>query len=281
MQRHLNYFSHFGAIGFPINSQIEFERLLKLAFESGQAVPFPGGKYVCWSPGEGVELWVKVRDRSVVGCAPYYRGEGRLTVALEAFHARSYEASVTDGALSGAVLPAEAAGAAFPIIVDLPGFEATVSRVVPPQTVTLQATAFALEMNCVADAAALADWRDAQQDRGTAATDDGIALAEASLTARVLRASLRTNPITQQNFLALVVQAPGGGTLDIVASHRAASGELIVGGTVQGDFWISGSILDATSSLDVPGRSGEAGKDAPIPVLSRLTNWVRGNTSGG
>jgi hypothetical protein len=121
-QRHLDYFSHFSAVGFPINSQVEFERLLKMAFETGQSVPLPGGngKYVLWEPGEAVQLWVKVKDRVVLGCAPHFRGEGSVQVEVQGFYPRPENIAVTDGALLGTALPTDAASRAFPLVADMP-----------------------------------------------------------------------------------------------------------------------------------------------------------------
>lgn len=291
MQRHLDYFSHFSAVGFPLRSQIEFERLLKMAFETGQAIPIPGGKYVVWEPGEGVQLWVKVKDRAVLGCAPHYSGEGKLQVEVQKFYARPENSAVTDGALLGTALSAFADSPPLPLVVDMPGFEETVSRTSLPRTVTVQATAFAREITCFPTADAFADWQSRQKEAPDARLESflfpvlaerqptsvagSLVSAEARITGRVLKAQRRTNPITHQTFIALVVAIPGGsGTIDIAASPQAASGELLVGGLIQGTFWISGRIMPAASAPEIPERA------APrlAPMLSRLTGWARGGS---
>lgn len=288
MQRHLDYFSHFSAIGFPISSQIEFERLLKMSFETGQAIPIHNGKYVVWEPGEGVQLWVKVKDRVVLGCSPHYSGEGVLKAQVRGFYSRPEDIAAADGALIGASLPLDAASASFPLIVDVPGFEAAASHVVPPQVVTLQVSAFAREMNCFPDSDAYARWQFAQPDAPsldsflfpglsaaqTGTSAGGPAPAEAHITARVVKAQMRINSITQQNFIALVAATTGGGTIDIVANPQAASGELLAGGIIQGAFWLSGRILDLSASSASPPSATQAA----LPILSRLTSWVRGGT---
>jgi hypothetical protein len=288
MQRHLDYFTHFSAVGFPISSQIEFERLLKMAFESGQAVPLHNGKYVVWEPGEGVQLWVKVKDRAVLGCAPHYRGEGTLQVNVQGFYSRPEDIAVTDGALLGTGLPIDAASASFSLVADVPGFEAAASRIAPPRTVTVQLAAFAREMNCFPDSSSFARWQRTQNDipdpesllfpalapPRSAPSAGGLVPAEALITARVLKAQMRVNPITQQNFIALVAAAPGGGTIDIAANPQAASGELTAGGIIHGAFWLSGAVHDTTTSSDAPERSAQA----ISPLLSRLTGWVRGGS---
>jgi hypothetical protein len=284
MQRHLDYFSHFNSVGFPVSSQMEFERLLKMAFENGQAVPFLNGKYVVWEPGEGVQLWVKVKNRVVLGCSPYYRGEGTLKVEIQGFYTRPEDIATIDGALLGNALPVDAVHSSFPLIVDIPGFEATASRVAPRQTVTLQATAFAREMNCFADSATFSRWQRTQENAPdpesvqfpglSVPSSSGIAPAEARITARVLKARRLTNPITQQSFIVLVIAAPGGGTIDVVANPQVASGELLAGGIIQGDFLLSGSVLPSPSMPDVPEKT----TNGISPMISRLTGWVRGGS---
>jgi hypothetical protein len=284
MQRHLDYFTHFNAVGFPVSSQIEFERLLKMAFESGKAVPILNGKYVVWEVGEGVQLWVKVKNRVVLGCSPHYQGEGTLRVEVQGFYSRPEDVAVTDGALLGTALPVDAASGPFPLVVDVPGFESAASRVIPPQTVTVQVTGFAREMNCFPDSAAFAEWQSTQNRKDVTETEsfrfpgltaappaNGLAPAEASITARVLKARMRINPITQQNFIALVVATPGGGTIDVAANPQAASGELLAGGIIQGTFWLSGRVQDETASSEIPERTNHS----VSPILSRLTGWVR------
>jgi hypothetical protein len=284
MQRHLDYFSHFNAVGFPISSQIEFERLLKMAFESGQPVPIQNGKYVVWEPGEGVQLWVKVKDRVVLGCSPHYRGEATLKVEVQSFHSRPEDIAATDGALRGTALPVDAASSSFPLVADVPGFEATASRVTPPQIVTVQVTGFAREINCFPNSDAFAKFQGTKNapesesflfpGLAAAPSAEGLTLAEAQIIARVLKASLRINPVTQQSFIALVVAAPGGGTIDIVATPQAASGELLAGGIIQGTFWLSGRVLDTLPSSEAPERTSHG----LSPILSRLTGWVRGGS---
>jgi hypothetical protein len=281
MQRHLHYFSHFNAVGFSIGSQIEFERLLKMAFESGQAVPIHNGRYVVWEPGEGVQLWVKVKDRVVLGCSPHYQGEGTLKVEVQGFYSRPEDIAATDGALIGTVIPVDAASASFPLVADVPGFEATASRVAAPQTVAVQATGFAREMNCFADSDAFAKCQGTTAISDTeffrfpgmtaAPSAEALIPAEVRITARVLKASLRINPVTQQSFIALVIAAPGGGTIDIAANPQVASGELLPGGIIQGTFWLSGRVLDTPRSSEAPERTSQG----LSPMLSRLTGWVR------
>lgn len=302
MSLRANYFRHFGAIGFPVHNQVEFEHLLKRALESGRMVPAVTGKYVAWAPGEGVEVWVKIKDRSVVRCTPHYVGEGALMVEATALYARSAD-EVADGALRGAVLPVEAGSAAYPAIFDLPGFEAVGSRLSLPATVSIQAAALAQEMRCFATEAAYVAWRQQnvppEDTTGVNGSDHtaasvtfpdftaadlspgAIPAATVRLTGRVLKAQMRTNPATGQNFLALVVRAPGGGTLDIAAEPQTASGDLTVGGVVTGTFRLSGRVQEVSAAASDTAAATESPRSAAPAVLSRLTHLLRGNGGGG
>ena len=266
--------------------QIEFERLLKMAFESGSEIPLLNGKYYLWEPGGGIQIWVKVKDRVVLGCTPHYSGEGVMKARIQGFYARPEEISVTEGAFLGTALPADGESAGFPLVVDMPGFESTASRIVPPQTVTVQIAAFAREMTCFPTVEAFAQWQRTTKNTPVSESfvfeetplmgnaSGGPAPAEALITAQVLKAGLQINPITQQNFIALVVRTPDGSTIDVVANSQAASGELLAGGIIQGTFWLSGTILGTASSPETQSQT----INSKAPMLSRLTGWARGGS---
>ena len=287
MQRPLSHFRYLTTVGFQVARQIEFERLLKMAFESGATIPLVNGKYYLWEPGGGIQIWVKVKDRVVLACAPHYSGEGAMRASIEGFYARPPEISVTEGAFVGTALPADSESAGFPLVVDVPGFEAVASRVVPPQTRTVQIAAFAREMTCFPTVEAFAQWQRTAKNAPisesfvfaeaplTGTVSSGPAPAEAVITAQVLKAGLQINPITQQNFIVLLVRTPDGSTVDVVAHQQVASGELLAGGIIRGTFWLSGSILESTS----PSESAAPTVQIKAPMLSRLTGWVRGGNS--
>jgi len=280
MPLNATYFQYFSAIGFPVSNQIDFERLLKLTLERGRSLPIIGGKYVVWQPGDGVELWVKIKDRGIRSCLPHFSGEGVLSILVSQLSGRTHE--FTDGALRGTAL---ADSGAYPLLLDLPDFESTAPHLAAQERVSMQVAALAREMYCFAEDRDYLAWA-RTNGRGNAPSLEmleaidalpGESLPDAALvtvTARVLKAQMRTNPATQQSFITLTAQAPGG-TVDVATEPRVASGDLVVGGLIHGTFRLTGRVRESASTRDTPEPET---KSSATPVLSRLTQWVRGSS---
>lgn len=242
--------SHLSAIGFPVETEAEFRELVARAAAGG--VSLPGGTYSRWAPGEGIELWVQLGEREVVGFNPHFAGSGRMRVAIQSV--RPEPAFPSEGKVYGWADPraGQPDGGAYPLIFDLPDFATAVAQLQPRSTVTIQLAAFAHDLTCYASddafAGAQGEVKFAPEsfvpaglfDSEGGEVDEPEALALVSGHVRAARVAV--NPVTGRSFHILLVQTVGG-TVDLVADPASVIGAPVVGGVVQGTFWLSGRIV--------------------------------------
>ena len=85
---------HFDSIGFVAEDETDLVPWVQRALREGDQYevlgvePGWGGRYICWSPGHGVQLWVNVDENGQVQSVdPHYEGRGRAYISLD----RSYD----------------------------------------------------------------------------------------------------------------------------------------------------------------------------------------------
>lgn len=241
--------SHLSDIGFPVRGTGDIEELVQRATEEGGL----SEPYIRWAPGQGVELWLQVTpEGEVVGFNPHFAGAGRMRIG--GVQLISSEEFPLDGCIHGWADPEdeEAESGLFPLVIDIPDFEHVRGRIATGEAVTVQVAAFAHELSCYASDEAF----DAAQEQGFKWApeafmpmglfgpdgEDVPPRAEALLSGHVRQAELRTNPVTGEPFHCLSVQTLGG-VVDVVADPSVVDGAPVVGGVVQGTFWLSGRVL--------------------------------------
>jgi hypothetical protein len=247
--------SHLTDIGFLINTEEEYLVLAQHAFEHGELFTMARGSYFRWSPGAGVELWGQLNsEHECIGLNPHFTGAGRMRVGLTV-KLETPASSPLDGAFHGWAEPSseDAESGWYPFVFDTPDF-CRYESVEPPCIVEAQIAAFAHEVTAYASKEALSS----ANSKG-----EGLHLADiafipmglfttqleaaeppqalAILSGEVLETALRTNPFTQQEFRWARVQALGG-VFDVVADPLVVTGEVVPGGILQGEFWLSGRL---------------------------------------
>ena len=271
---------HFDSIGFPAADDEDLQPFVRRALAEGDqlevigAEPGWGGRYVCWSPGAGAQLWVAVdEDGQPTRVDPHFAGRGRAHVALE----RSYD---YDGS-------APPAGGVF-CWVNPGGEEETKAGLDLPAYARFYDMACDLDGNALVQIAAFchggeafasdADYLDAQaraEDNLRFGVESFIPIglfdregrlppATARLSGRVLEAERLTNPATGRPFWAALVKTFGM-TVDVVADAEQMEGEPSAGGVVAGSFWLSALPADG------PKRAGAAAINATsagVPLAS-------------
>lgn len=262
--------SHLSAIGLPVGSQDEFRELTYRAYKNGRPVESPSGAYVAWSPSPGVQLWVELNaERAIVGCNPHFSGSGSVRVGI-AEHYTGYGTPL-EGRIYGWVepVPGYVDIGLYPVVIDIPDWDVSKELLPTGEVAEIQVSAFAHELYCYGSDA---DFEMSQQQElkwapesfvlsggseiGTA--DAGPPTPEAIFAGHVQVSELRRNKVTREVFHYLAVKTLGG-VYDVVADPAIIHGEPVVGGVVQGSFWLSGRVA-----------RDDAEHSSPSPIWARL-----------
>lgn len=247
---------HFDSIGFVADDDEDLQPYVQRALREGDQIevigadPGWGGRYVCWNPGHGVQLWVNVNEKGEVqGFDPHFEGRGRAHITLE----RSYDydtAPPTGGVFAWIGLGSEEeTKAGF----DLPAFARFYDMACDYDgNALVQVAAFTHGAEVFADVAA---YRAAQEQLQEANPDLAFAVesflpigyfdaegqippATARLSGIILEAQRVINPITERSFHAVLVKTVGM-TVDVVADDEQLTGQPVPGGVLAGAFWLS------------------------------------------
>jgi hypothetical protein len=250
--------SHFSSLGFPLEMDTPYQERLLNAALSGDQLRSRDGAYVRWTPGAGVELWLQVQAREVIGLAPHFAGEAIMRVALTERVPRPEESPLAGAFYGWANPPADAPDdGEYPFVFDLPD-AGRFAGLALPCVASVQLAAFAQELRCFPSEAAFdASQGDAELKYAAESfiptgtfVEAGIPpTAYAMFTSRVVRAQRRVNPFSGGAFWWLCV-ATLGGQVDVVADPLVVDGEPMAGGIAQGSFWLSGRLPSALADSD-------------------------------
>jgi hypothetical protein len=234
-------------LGFRIEDDEQLSSLIGSATAEGAPVPSRTGTYFRWAPGAGVELWFRLGPGGrVCSCTPHFAGSSSLRV-------RVAEVAGRVGELGGTLYAWTALGAhgdifeGPPLVLELPDLDLVRERLHANATISVQVTAFANAAECFADETAFRQWQEGRPQpmapeffipSGAFAQP---ARAEAALAGHIELAEQRVNPATRDTFHHLRVRTPIG-AIDVVAAPDSMDGVPVVGGVLQGYFWLSGRI---------------------------------------
>jgi hypothetical protein len=262
---------HFSVIGFNAGSAEELADLVsRLPDAGGQSQPCAPGFYYRWRSDAGSELWIHMQKDgehlSIVGVTPFFSGQGRMPVRVMKKRQRPF-----DNAFEGAVFVEIEPGArphqcATVALFDLVDFACWQNRH-GPFLAQAQISAFPHDLAVFPDESTFARAQAGEmvkfapesffasglfsgpgEGSGQAVFHDPNdrefhAPSRAFFTGRVLKAELRRNAVTGQDFHAALVKTLGG-TLDVVADKRQIHGALQPGNIVQGEFWLCGRLIE-------------------------------------
>ena len=249
---------HFDSIGFVADDEGELTPFVERALREGDQLEVLGadagwgGRYVCWSPGGGAQIWVNVDEKGEVrGFDPHYAGRGRAYVTIE----RSYDydtAPPTGGVFAWVNLGGEEeTRAGF----DLPGFARFYDMACDYEgNALIQPTAFThgAEVFDTVDEYVAYQTQQLDADHPELAfavesflpigllgeSDARIPPATARLSGIILEAERVTNPATGRVFHAVLVKTVGM-TVDVVADDEQLTGEPKPGKVLAGSVWMS------------------------------------------
>jgi hypothetical protein len=253
--------SHLSTIGFRVADEQSWQDLVMRTVTQGEVLPFAGGRYARWSPGAGAEMWAGIRDDGrIEGANPHFAGSSRMAVSVtELLPDRGSELDGTLHCWAEPVSPDDPESGVFPFLADVPDFMVARGRLRPPAMAVLQVAAFAHSLDCwPGDASYEAAQRERWKGKPGFAAESFIPsglffpggeprdpVAEAIFTGHVEEAGVLWNPSTKAPFHRLLVRTLGG-TIDVVADPSIVHVEPVVGGVVQGNFWLSARVVEVS-----------------------------------
>jgi hypothetical protein len=261
--------NNFSTIGFDVPTQDALSDLFRIVATSGTVETSPLGRYVRWPEGPGEQLWAQVdQTGAAVGLNPYFEGSAGLPVAV--VDAVRDPEHPMDGYVWCWAAPRDddPESGDYPVVIDLPDFDAATDGLTLPWFGSMQVAAFARSLDCWPDDAAYEaseaeKWAHRAVDgerevKGFAAESfiptgtfsigeqaDAPPSAQAWFTGHVLDTTVRTNAHTGLTFHHVLVHTLGG-EYDVVADPEVLDGEPAVGGVVQVSAWLTGRLLPAS-----------------------------------
>lgn len=242
-------------IGFDVNTEEEFFQLLETAYTMGNSYKTKAGTYHRYTDRSGAELWVQVsNDNELLGGNPHYDGKSRRRVCLTEAVLR--EGMPMDGGFHCWAEPAnkkDPESGLYPFVFDLPDFR-TITGLQFPCDCTIQLTAFAHDISLYDSEA---DYEAKVTDEHKMATQSFIPVglfsdeenaaspqqAFGMFTGIVRDVKIKRNVLGKQDFYWLLVDTYGG-EVDVVADMRLAEKEPVKTGIIQGQFWLSGRVIE-------------------------------------
>ncbi|HEX7313636.1 MAG TPA: hypothetical protein VF297_06930 [Pyrinomonadaceae bacterium] len=250
-------------IGFVDRSAVALLNLVRQVCEHGEVIETAAMKYVKWSVGEGLELWLRFKDGEPE-LLPYpgFAGGSRMKVALLEKTPRQ-EPLRGDGAFycrGRACAGANWVAGRNPFVFDTHNYHAH-DGLSLPRVCTIQLTAFAFNMTGYPTEE---DFEEAYpgDEQGfcwdykhfiplcmTAPRHEGGELQEASaeVSGYVTDTAIITNPVTGHDFCWARLETIGG-EVDVVCSPDRLSGYLVKGGLAATTCYLYGRLIDDDSN---------------------------------
>lgn len=267
------------SLGFPTDDAFSYFDLHLQLFECGQSIRTSAGIYFLWEPGEGVEIWSKLRPNEEVSyLRPFFSGSARMQVAL--VETKMYEEGkniLADGFFIAYPKPQKGVGfvsehktlqygdgtysSYLPFLFDVPDYD-RYAGVELPALLDVQLTAFPLTMRAYETED---DWVDEQIEWDTSGEEDPYVWSgetfvpdltlfqretpeqypkpTAFLAGTVLETAIITNPVTGVDFSWAKLRTAAG-EIDMVASAKELDGYLVTDGVAAGNFYLAGHLLD-------------------------------------
>jgi len=250
--------SNFSNIGFNVTTQEEFQQLLENAYKTSKQIKITEGAYSVFTDSSGAELFMQFNKKNeLLGANPHFKGKSKRIVCLTNTVERPE--SELDGAFHCWAEPTEVNNpdsGAYPFVFDLPDFK-TIDLIDFPKNFDIQLTAFPQELS-IYDSEKEYDESQTSEPKwaiqsfvpsglfsfGEGEKDPNPPQATGMFTGVIKHFERKRNELTNEEFYWLLVDTLGG-EVDVVADIRFFEKEPLINGIVQGQFWLSGQILNA------------------------------------
>lgn len=250
--------SNLSDIGFPVAGEQDVNELIMQVLEHVREIRCPNGFYLKFSDTSGAEIYLQGnKDQELIGFNPHFAGKSRRRVGLA--RAIERDSSELDGGFFGWADPQslkiEHTGM-YPFVFDLPDFR-TVGEIEFPKILDIQLTAFASSdfglFNNEQEFFATPDPRPKLSSRSF--VPSGMFMPDKKSTpiepprpfaffAGIIKEfELKTNQFSGEQFYWFLIDTTGG-EIDVVADPKLVPAEPVVGGIVNGEFWLSGRLVD-------------------------------------
>jgi hypothetical protein len=246
--------SHLSSIGFPVNTEQDFQSLANKLYERGERIKATNGFYIRFADNSGAELYLQEnQNKEIIGMNPHFRGKGKMKVCLT--NAVKRGGSEMDGAFHGWADPTEDNNpdtGIYPFVFDVPDFY-SLENIKFPFTTTVQISAFAHELSLYENEQ---DFNAKQNEKMKFAPESFIPSglfspggqtteppeANGIFTGRILEVEEKMNVFTKEKFYWFLVKTLGG-EFDVVSDIKLISQPPKVGGIASGSFWLSGRLV--------------------------------------
>lgn len=251
--------SNFSSIGFAVQTEDEFKKLVNFCFDKGQSIKCSDGTYYIYSDNSGAELYGQLNNQNeVIGMNPHFNGKSKRKVCLTESYLRPE--SELDGAFYCWADPQnenEPESGACPFVFDVPNFK-TIEQINYPKTFEIQLSAFAQEIDFYDDEQSFSDKQnpigEGEKELKFASqsfipsglfNEDGNSTPQATgfFAGTIKEWKLLTNKETNERFNWLLVETLGG-EVDIISDLKLNNNPPKIGGIAQGVFWLSGKLLN-------------------------------------
>jgi hypothetical protein len=251
--------SNFSSIGFSIQTEEEFKKLVDFCFEKGQSIKCSNGTYFIYSDNSGAELYGQLNSQNeIIGMNPHFNGKSRRKVCLTESYLRTE--SELDGAFHCWADPRnenEPESGAYPFVFDVPNFM-TIGQIDCPKTFEIQLSAFAQEIEFYDDEHAFSDKQNpiGEGEKGLkfasqsfipsglfGEDENSTPKATGFFAGTIKEWEVLTNIKTKENFNWLLVETLGG-EVDIISDQKLTTNKPKIGGVAQGTFWLSGKLIN-------------------------------------
>ncbi len=246
--------SHFSTIGFPVQTQNEFQDFAIKAFKGGKSTKTKNGIYIQWQENNGAELWVQLDNQNkIIGMTPHFSGKANMRVGLIKTVFRENDTAL-DGAFYGWADPIDEKpeNGAYPFVFDVPDF--LIHNLSLPTIITVQLAAFAHELKVYQNEKIYYDSQSKPALAAESFIPSGLFTptaetinppkAQAIFAGQVLKCSTFTNSFTGANYEWALVRTLGG-EIDVVVDSSIIDNKINEGNILSGSFRLLGRLINS------------------------------------
>lgn len=254
--------SNLSSIGFGVSSQEEFEKLIEMAVAKSSQIGARNGSYLLYSEPSGAELWTQVNtSNEIIGANPHFSGQSKRRVCLTSTVERPE--SELDGAYhawAAPITPDDPDSGEYPFVFDVPDFH-TNGDIDFPRDFEIQLSAFAQELDIYENEDVYHANQSSEPQFAVRSfipsglfnfeedSDPDPPQALGIFTGIIKQAERRRNSFTNSEFYWMLVETLGG-EVDVVADLSLIPDEPLVGGVAQGQFWLTGRLIDPPAPIE-------------------------------